>query len=154
VVVPSQETPASPQFDLVMLGNTFEAFGMVMDFLSRREPFMYYDVGHLSAAVRLQLRHEYHFAALTGRTLVGYAGWLPTSSEAAALWIDDRGPLSPIIDHAVDAFAVTIVATADPAVTRPILRAVRKRNVGKRAFFKREAAQDPAKARKASVYNA
>jgi hypothetical protein len=140
-----------PKFELARLANTFEAFGMVIDLLSRHEPFMRFDLGQLGAAVRLQLRHEHHVAALAGKALVGYVGWLPTTSEAAEAWLDDRGPLHPILDREVDGFAVTIVLTVDSSITRPIVRAARYRNAGKRAFFKRITLADATASRKNSV---
>ena len=104
--------------------------------------------------MRLQLQLKHHFAAISGRALVGYIGWLATTSAIADDWLANKGMLTPVTDESADVRALTIVAARDPAVLRALIRGARDGNSGRRIYFKRGAnARNPAE-RKASVLNA
>jgi hypothetical protein len=123
---------------LTTLPNSFETLGLVIDFLSKLEPFSGHSLGPLCAAIRVQLRHKHNFAVIENRKLRGYLGWLPTSIETAEKWLESDAILIPILDGETDAAALTIVAAADHAATRLLIRAARNHAPGKRIYFKRE----------------
>ncbi|NGP17815.1 hypothetical protein [Devosia aurantiaca] len=142
----------SADFQVVQLPNSFESLGLVLDLLSKSEPFMLYELGKISAAIRMQLRHQHHFATIREKRLCGYLGWLPTDADIARTWSQDDGPLTPIFNRPTDAVALTVVITSDPSLTRSLIRAARDANKGKRTYFKRETGV-LAVGRKSSVMN-
>jgi hypothetical protein len=139
---------------IVHLSGSYEAFGMVMDYLSRSELYTGFELGNLSKAIRRQLRLGHHVAAVLGDQMVGYAGWLITSREIAEAWKEGKGVLKTDPNGKADAAALTIVAVTDPRATPGLIRRARQLNPGTRVYFKREY-QDAALrgARKASVLN-
>ena len=131
----SQSHPASGA--PIVLPYTFETYGVVLDFLSRQREFEAMSFGIICAAVRLQLRHRFHFITRDGAKLTGYLGWLPTTIELAEAWRVGSASLTPVLDGPTDAAALTIVAADSTAVTRGLIRAARNANPGKRAYFQR-----------------
>jgi hypothetical protein len=141
-------------FTVVRLTRSPEALGLLVDFLAGIEPFSMYDFGNFSRALQHQLMNGSHVAAVAGKRLVGYCGWLPTTSAIAAAWVADRGPLQPAPDGSDDAVAVTVIAAADRRILTALIRRARASGPGKRLYFKRHYA-DPTRApRKRSVANA
>lgn len=131
---------------------SLESFGAAVDFLFRREPFVSDEVGPFIRAVRRQILHREYIMCFTGDTLVGYAGWLPTTRAAADAWLENADDLRPA-DHGADAVALTIVAVDDPKVTLGLMRAARELNPGLRVFFKRSYADTTRGSRKSAVMN-
>jgi hypothetical protein len=138
---------------IVQLDGSFEAFGVIVDYLSRMQPFARYDIGHFASAVRRQLRSGHHLAAMQGRSLVGYVGWLLTSRTIAEEWLGTGGRLLSVEKSKADAAALTIVAAAERRVLMRLIRGARKLNPGTRVYFKRQYAQASRRARKAAVDN-
>lgn len=124
--------------ELITLNPSFEAFGAVIDFLSGMPPFKDFEVGSLARAIRDQLGTERHVAAMLGREMVGYAGWLFTTDELAAAWVAGAGPLRSLSGPEAVAAVLTIVAVTDNRATALLIRRARELNPGKRAYFKRD----------------
>ena len=141
--------PDTNQFDLMLLRHSYEAFGMVIDLLSRNLPFAKFEVGDLGAAVRLQLQLEHHVGAISEGKLVGYLGWLATSQTVAEAWVAGEGPLTT--DSSGNSVALTMVVGTHSKVIRALISNARQRNVGKRVYFKRASSQGTE--RKTSVLN-
>jgi hypothetical protein len=141
--------PNTDQFELMLLRHSYEAFGMVIDLLSRNLPFAKFEVGDLGAAVRLQLQLEHHVGAIFEGRLIGYLGWLTTSPTVAEAWVAGEGPLTT--ESSGNSVALTIVVGTDSKVIRALISNARQRNVGKRVYFKRAAGQGTE--RKTSVLN-
>jgi cytochrome P450 len=131
---------------------TLESFGVAVDFLSRFEPFTRDPVGPFVRAVRRQILRQQHLFAFDGEKIVGYAGWLPTTRQAAEAWLRDGGELRPA-DENPEAVALTIVAVDDPAATLGLMREARRINPGLRVFFKRNYSDATRTARKSAVQN-
>jgi cytochrome P450 len=131
---------------------TLESFGVAVDFLSRFEPFASTGLGVFARAVRRQILNQEHVIAFDGENIVGYAGWLPTSTADAEAWVKDGGELRPV-ERGADAAALTTVAVSDPKVTLGLMRAARERNPGIRVVFKRSYTDETRKPRKAAVQN-
>ena len=134
----------------VQFNLTYEAFGLVLDFLSRTPPFGDYDLKTLSEAIRRQLHLGHHLVALRERSIVGYAGWLLTTEEVGEAWLEGRGRLAPVAPEYSNAAALTTVAVSDRAAVMPLVRGARDRNPNMRAFFKRDGEHG---ARKSVVLN-
>ena len=137
-----------PQRALVRLRPGHEAFGMVLDLLSRTPPFAQYDLDKISAAIRMQLHHQHHVAALEDGQLIGYMGWLLTAQEIARKWAQDKGPLRSAPAEAADAVCVTILASPDRHVLRKLVGQGRAQYATIPVFFKRQSGE---KTRKVAV---
>lgn len=123
--------------EVIGMAPTFEAFGMVMDLLSRSDVFGAFELRNLSGVIRRQLADGHNLAAVRGDDVLGYAGWLHTTEHEGSEWIENRTLLKARKPEDSDAVALTIFASADPAVTPRLIRGARDLNKGKRVFFKR-----------------
>lgn len=131
---PQEESDASV---VVSLAPSYEAFGMVMDFLAESDVFANFELAAIARVVRRQLKDGNNLAGTKDNQIVGYAGWLHTDIATGEEWMEDRAILKPLYGDAVEAAALTVFATADPAMTRRLIRGARELNKGKRVFFKR-----------------
>jgi hypothetical protein len=119
------------------LNPTYDAYGMVLDLLSRHAPFAEFRLNQIGTAIREQLKKGQHVAALTpDNELAGYTGWVFTLAASAELWMRDRGTLK-VVSKNHDAFAVTIVVSTDPKATAAMIRRCKALNPGLRGYFKR-----------------
>jgi len=110
---------------------------MVIEFLAMSDVFQTFELATVANVVRTQLRHGHNLAGIVDDRMVGYAGWLHTTVETGSEWMEDRAILKPRYDDGVDAAALTVFASADPAMTTRLIRGARELNKGKRVFFKR-----------------
>lgn len=126
-----------PQYRIERLSGSYESLGMVLDLLARHPPFSDSPLNQLAQTVRKQLKSGRQVAALSpSNDLLAYAGWVPTLRASAELWVEDRGPLA-VLSKGHDAMAMTIVVSAQPAVTAALLRRARDLNPDMRWYFKR-----------------
>lgn len=130
-----------------------EAFGAVIDFLSRVKPFSEHRVGMLVSAVRDQLRLQHHVCAVRGNNLIGYCGWVLITQELGERWLREQVSLAPVPDDRADAATLTIVCANEPKVLRRLIRACRDLNPGKRVFFRRDYSEGRKAARQTAVLN-
>lgn len=135
---------------IVQMNLTPEALGLVIDFVGRRRPFATFDALTLIDALGAQLRDQHHLVALDGRRVVGYAGWMMTTTAMAQAWLRNDGPLLRKSGPEADAPVLTIVASVNKAITARLMRGARELNPGRRAYFKRDS-EDTDRRRKISV---
>ena len=138
---------------ITRLEPSFESLGRILTFISQVEPFSAYGLGTTVRAIQDQLVSGEHAAAMAPNgEMVGYAGWVITSSLIAQLWIADKAALRPV-ERPGDAAALTIVVSRTRESTTRLIRAAREFNPGVPVFFKRgyEGALKPSK--KAAVFN-
>jgi hypothetical protein len=135
---------------IVQLNLTPEALGLVIDFVGRRPPFSHFETGTLLEALGHQLRDQHHLVAFDGLKVVGYAGWMMTTTQIAEAWQRNEGGLVRRKGEDADAAVLTIVASIDKSITKRLMRGARELNPGRRAYFKRDA-NDTSRLRKISV---
>jgi len=146
------ERVSGSNINILQLNGTFEAFGLVMDFVVQVPPFSKFEAKALADALLLQLRLSNHLVAMQGNRMVGYAGWLHTSREVGEAWMNGFGKLNAISADKADAASLTIVRSTDNSATRRLLRGARELNPGRLVYFKRDA--NPTQTtRKRSVQN-
>ncbi|MEP7173343.1 MAG: hypothetical protein ABI705_07635 [Aestuariivirga sp.] len=138
---------------VMQLHGSFEAFGVVFDYLSRTDPFTRFPVGHFCSIVRQQLRMGHHLVAMEGPIVVGYVGWILTSKEIGEQWQRADGKLMATAENKADAAALTVVASKDRSILIRLIRGARTLNPGRRVYFKREYDDDTKSQRKSSVAN-
>jgi hypothetical protein len=140
-------------YRIEVLTGSFEAFGMVLDLLSRHTPFADWPLSRLGKSIRRQLRQGRQVAALSpSNELIAYAGWTPTLRASAELWIEDRGPLK-VLENGYDAMAMTIVVSPQPGVAKALMRKARELNPDMRWFFKRSYAHQLRGSRKIALFD-
>jgi hypothetical protein len=132
---------------------SYEAFGILVDFLAEKPPFDRFRAGKLAAALRHQIANGHHVAAFRAETLVGYGGWLPITDAMGEAWQKGAGGLSPVPPEQQDAVALTIVRVEEKAVLLPLIRACRRLEPDKRVFFKREYFEAERAPRRSAVWN-
>jgi hypothetical protein len=144
----------SANFKIQKMGPSFEAFGALVDFLSRRPPFAGYEFGAFCRALRAQVLRGQHVCAIGDSGLVGYCGWLPTTQPIAEAWLRGEGKLtSPPKSQEADAVALTVVAADENGAVLPLIRASRNLNPNRRVYFKRSYPDRLGANRKSSVLN-
>lgn len=122
---------------VVCLAPSYEAFGMVLDFLAESDVFGNFELSSLAGVVRNQLRDGNNLAGIRENQIVGYVGWLHTTVMVGEEWMENRAILKPLAQSDSDAAALTVVAVSDSKVTSRLIRGARELNKGKRVFFKR-----------------
>ena len=146
-------TNSSEDIAIIRLAPSFEAFGLVLDLLASTEPFRSFDLETLSAAIKRQLADSHNLAAMQGDRIVGYAGWILTTSADGAEWVENRRRIHPIAEEDADAAALTVFASEDAGATKRLIRGARELNKGKRVFFKRSYDGYVKQGRKSEVLN-
>ena len=130
-------TVAEREFRIEVLNSSYDAFGMVLDLLSRHAPFADSPLDQMAKTVRKQLRLGRQLGALSpSDELVAYAGWVPALRASAELWVEGRGPLR-VLEEGYDAMAMTIVVSTQPTVTKALMRRAREMNPSMQWYFKR-----------------
>ena len=145
--------PGNKAIVIVGLAPTFQAFGLVIDFLSESDPFGSFEVSSLAPVIRRQLQDGHNLAAMQGDRMVGYAGWLHTTAETGNEWSENRAILTPLPADQSDAAALTIFVSSDKSATQRLIRGARETNKGRRVFFKRGYDGTLKKSRKSTVLN-
>lgn len=130
--------PDPVPYQLRQFKPSFEAVGILVDFLSRKPPFDRFQAGALVTTLKYQVTHGFHVSAFRGETLVGYCGWLRIMANEGDRWVQERGDLRPAPSDRADAVALDIVRVDEPGAVRPLIRACRRLEAGKRVFFKRD----------------
>jgi len=147
------EAVVKEEVKVVVLSQTFEAFGMVMDLLSYSETFRDFTVADLAPVVQRQLKEGFNLGAVSDGQLIGYAGWLLTDIQTGNDWVENKSFLRPIPTDEADAAALTIFVSEEKNVTRRLIRGARELNKGKRVFFKRGYNESLKHGRKSAVLN-
>ncbi len=142
-----------PQIQIVCLGSSYQAFGMVVDFLADSMPFGTFELSEIAPVLRTQLRAGHNLAALKGDVMVGYAGWLLTTESIGTEWMENRAILIAMTAAESDAAALTIFASDDRGATTRLIRGARELNTGRRVFFKRGYDGQMKPGRKSTVLN-
>jgi hypothetical protein len=142
------------EIKIVCLAASYQAFGMVVDFLADSMPFGTFELSEIAPVLRGQLKHSHNLAALRGDVMVGYAGWLLTTVAIGTEWMENRAILSPMTAEDSDAAALTVFASDDRGATTRLIRGARELNIGRRVFFKRGYDGQMKPGRKATVLNA
>lgn len=137
------------------LRSSYEALGLVVDFLTRAPPFDGYRAGYLAAAIKHQLATGCHVAAVHEGQLVGYAGWIRIEGAAGEAWrLGDLAELAAVPAPDYDAVALTLVRAEAREAVSGLIRACRRAEAGRRVFFKRDYAAGVRIERRNTVFNA
>jgi hypothetical protein len=123
---------------ITALKPSLASLGVILNFLSKSEPFASHSLKAIAGAVRVQLETANHLVALDGETIVGYAGWMRVTSQNAENWLNGQGQLVQAKPPKADAAALTMVVSSDNSVTRLLIRGARDRNKGVRVVFRRD----------------
>lgn len=121
------------------------SLGIATKYLSEIELFARFEFGPTVSSLMHQINDGTHLIVERNDQLCGYLGWVRTSKEIAEDWIENRGPLTKVVDG--DAVVVTIFHAQD---NRDILRMIKAaKNITPRLsvywkrFFSTERAPSP-----------
>src|SRR5215210_7506767 len=89
-----QETTSSA-YQLRQFTQSYEALGILIDFVGGKKPFDRFEVRSLLPALKHQLANGHHICAFRGELLVGYCGWLPITDDVGERWLKRTGELIP-----------------------------------------------------------
>lgn len=128
----------STELEIRRFAASYESLGILLDYLGSTAPFETYRVRSFLPAVKHQLAKGYHVAAFRGEELVGYCGWLYTTTEIGERWLAHAGELKPMPEEEADAAALTIVRVDERPALAPMIRSIRRIGAGKRIFFRRD----------------
>src|ERR1700694_1089259 len=92
----------SGRYQIRRFNASFEAVGILIDFLSRKPPFDQFRAGPLVTALKYQVADGHHVSAFRGEALIGYAGWLQITSAHGELWLQDKADLTPVPPERAD----------------------------------------------------
>jgi hypothetical protein len=124
---------------LVGLPPTKESLGAVLHFLSVDKTFGSKPLAGVVSEIRLQLKNKWHLCAIRDNRLVGYCGWVFTTTEIAEKYIKgEPPPRTNVPSEPADTPVLTIVCIPERQLVLPMVRAMRKLGQGKRVFFRRE----------------
>jgi hypothetical protein len=140
-------------FHLRRFKPSFEAVGIVADFVSRAAPFDAYSAGALITALKYHIVNGCHVAGFDGETLIGYCGWLQITEAEGEDWLRGNGELRPVHPSESDAVALHIVRIDEQSAVLPLIRACRNLEAKKRVFFKRDYVPGGHTAKRSSVMN-
>ncbi len=129
------------------------SLGVILNFLSKSEPFASHSLKAIAGAVRVQLETANHLVALDRETIVGYAGWMRVTSENADQWLKKEAQLVQAQAAQADAAALTMVVSGEKSVTRMLIRGARDRNKGVRVVFRRDYETSGKQTKRQSVLN-
>ena len=91
----------------------------------------------MTVTLRLQLETQSHLVAGYEDEIVGYLGWIPTTTEIAEAWISDQAPLVASTEE-VSAIAVTVLVTSHPRYALPLIRRAKAERPGLPVYWKRQ----------------
>jgi hypothetical protein len=115
---------------------SYEALGIVAEFVTRERPFDEYRAGKLMTALKHQIAHGHHVCVFRGETLVGYCGWLPITEDLGKLWVAGKAELVPVPPEQANAVALSVFRVEDTKAMRHLTRASRKLiGAGKRVYY-------------------
>jgi hemolysin-activating ACP:hemolysin acyltransferase len=126
------------------------ALGMAVNLLRFSEPFSGYAFGPFAGNLMGQIRRKHYFFTLSGKQVLGYAGWALCSAEVAEAWLAER--YTPRFEECVDGpvFVGLTWFSAAPRVSFFQARALRRLFPGQRGLWRRDYG---ARRRRAEVFN-
>ena len=113
------------------------SLGLVCDFVSKFPPFDNFEFKQMTVTLRFQLETQSHLVAGYEDEIVGYLGWIPTTTEIAEAWISDQAPLVASTEE-VSAIAVTVLVTSHPRYALPLIRRAKAERPGLPVYWKRQ----------------
>ena len=111
------------------------SFGLILRYLSQKQPFAGFELGATANTVLQQLSTKTHMVATVDDKLVAYAGWMITSIECAKAWVNNDAPLVHKVDGV--AAAATVFACNSNELVLPFLREIKLRHPGLSCYSKR-----------------
>lgn len=112
------------------------SLGMICEFVSRFAPFNDFEFGVVVKSLLYQLESGNHLVAGVDDRIVGYVGWIATTSAIAEAWLDQDAALRPASEN-IDALAVTVLAAEHPRYIASLIREAKIRHPGHSVYWKR-----------------
>lgn len=91
----------------------------------------------MTVTLRHQLETQCHLVAGYNDEIVGYLGWIRTTSQIAEAWVIDQGPLTAV-NTDVSAVAVTVLVASSPGYILPLMRHAKAAHPEVHVYWKRQ----------------
>jgi hypothetical protein len=91
----------------------------------------------MTTTLRFQLETQCNLVAGYDDEIVGYLGWIRTTVAIAEAWVENRGPLTAVLENAAAA-GVTVLVTSNPKYILPLIRQAKVLHPNLSVYWKRQ----------------
>jgi hemolysin-activating ACP:hemolysin acyltransferase len=124
----------SNDFDVISLDLNDSHFVSAIMLVSKYPPFLNYSFRLMLIKIIDQLRFKTNVSVVHQGKLVGYAGWINVNELEAERWQRDGGEIPMPNWENGKASIVTITVSEENKYLLPLMRAIKKKNVGKKIY--------------------
>ena len=121
-------------FDVITLDLNDSNFILAIMLVSKYPPFFNYSFRLMLLKIIDQMKFKSNVSIIHQGKLVGYSGWIVVNGEEAKIWQRDGGEIPLPNWQNGDASIVTITVSDERKYLLPLMRAIKKKNVGKKIY--------------------
>jgi hypothetical protein len=121
-------------FDVITLDLNDSNFILAIMLVSKYPPFFNYSFRLMLLKIIDQMKFKSNVSIIHQGKLVGYSGWIVVNDEEAKIWQRDGGEIPLPNWQNGDASIVTITVSDERKYLLPLMRAIKKKNVGKKIY--------------------
>lgn len=142
--------PAAQALEVRRHESDIHALGMAVNLLRFAEPFAGYAFGPFAGNLMGQIRRKHYLFTLSGKRVLGYAGWALCTPEVAEAWLAER--YTPRFEECLDGpvFVGLTWFSATPEACFFQARTLRRLFPGQSGLWRRDYGD---RRRRARVYN-
>ena len=146
----SNAGPGGATLEIRRHESDIHALGMAVNLLRFAEPFSGYAFGPFTGNLMGQIKRKHYFFTVSGKQVLGYAGWALCAPEVAEDWLAERR--TPRFEDCIDGsvFVGLTWFSARPEVSFFQARRLRQLFPGQRGLWRRDYGQ---RRRRAEVRN-
>jgi len=124
----------SNDFDVITLDLNDPNFVTAVMLVSKYPPFLNYSFRLMLIKIIDQLKFKSNVSVVQQGKLVGYAGWIVVNEEHAEEWQRNGGEIPIPNWQNGNASIVTITVSDERKYLLPLMRAIKKKNVGRKIY--------------------
>jgi len=124
----------SNDYDVISLDLNDAHFVSAIMLVSKYPPFLNYSFRLMLIKIIDQMKFQSNISIIHQGKLVGYAGWIVVNDQEAEKWQRDGGEIPLPNWQNGNASIVTITVSDERKYLLPLMRAISKKNVGKKVY--------------------
>ena len=121
-------------FDVITLDLNDAHFVSAIMLVSKYPPFLNYSFRLMLIKIIDQMKFQSNVSIIHQGKLVGYAGWIVVNDQEAEKWQRDGGEIPLPNWQNGNASIVTITVSDERKYLLPLMRGIKKKNVGKKIY--------------------
>jgi hemolysin-activating ACP:hemolysin acyltransferase len=121
-------------FDVITLDLNDSNFILAIMLVSKYPPFFNYSFRLMLLKIIDQMKFKSNVSIIHQGKLVGYSGWIVVNDQEAEKWQRDGGEIPLPNWQNGNASIVTITVSDERKYLLPLMRAIKKKNVGKKIY--------------------